>query len=157
MRAKRPHAVVPTRLCQHLRRMKKAAPSLIAAIALSGCAASTGGITGSIQQPPMNYREQVRAYVKANFKDPYSIRDAKIATTPLRDDNPMPLPNGTWASGFYVVCFSANAKNAFGAYTGIKAHGAIFIDGALNSVFSNPRFESFCTQASYEPFPELEA
>jgi hypothetical protein len=124
---------------------------------LSACATAPEGITGSIQQPPTNYRDQIRSYVKTNFKDPYSIRDAKIANSPMRDDTPLPLPSGLWASGFYVVCFSANAKNAFGAYAGITAHGAIFIDGVLNSVISNPRFDHFCSQASYAPFPELEA
>lgn len=111
---------------------------------------------GSIQKPPANYREQIRSYVKANFKDPYSIRDAAIAVAPLRDNDILPLPSGMWASGFYVVCFKANAKNAFGAYTGVKAHGAIFIDGNLDSVSSTPRYESFCANTPYEPFTDLE-
>lgn len=136
--------------------MRNAIISLMIPALLAGCATSPGTTTGSIQKPPEQYREQIRSYVKNNFKDPYSIRDAQISP-PLRDDNPMPLPSGLWASGFYIVCFKANAKNAFGAYTGIKTHGVIFIDGAVDSVLSNPRFESFCAQAAYEPFPEIQA
>jgi len=137
--------------------MNRIATCLLVCVGLSGCATAPGPITGSVQSAPANYRAQIIQYVKSNFKDPYSIRDASISSAPKQDYSPMPLPNGTWASGFWVVCFKANTKNSFGGYTGIRQYGAIFVDGEINSTISNPRFESFCNGTPYEPFPELSA
>ena len=129
--------------------------TIIAAAAVAGCATAPPTATGSTDQaPPIDYRAKVQERVKATWKDPYSIRDARIAV-PKRDDFPLPLPSGLWASGVWVACIQANSKNSFGAYTGQTIHAAVFIDGMVQHILQAPRWDSFCADAVWTPFPEI--
>lgn len=129
--------------------------AIVASSLIAGCATSQGPVTGSTDPAPAEFRTKVQDRVKATWKDPYSIRDASIAP-PKRDDFPLPLPSGLWASGVWVSCIKANSKNSFGAYIGQKVHAAVFIDGQVAHILEAPRWDSFCADAVYAPFPEIE-
>jgi hypothetical protein len=50
----------------------------------------------------------------------------------------------------------ANAKNSFGAYTGIKPTAFVFRDGVITA--SDAQYAGIaCADATYEPFPDLQA
>src|SRR5690554_5255712 len=84
----------------------KAGLLALAVVTVAACAPDL--TTGSIGPQPADYREIVKAHVRATFFDPYSIRDAYISR---------PFPGGTvinsnMESGMgWVVCLKANAKN----------------------------------------------
>jgi hypothetical protein len=108
--------------------------------------------SGSVQQvaasepPPASYREQVIARVKKSFFDPYSVRDASIS---------QPIPGVSFYGAMNTVCVRANAKNRFGAYTGLKETAVIFRGGKIDT--TNQEYGAMaCTGAVYEPFPEIE-
>lgn len=92
------------------------------------------------------------AYVKEKFFDPYSIRSASIAP------GTRAAPSGM--SG-RVVCYRLNAKNQYGAYTGMQTWGVAVKDGkAVGSSLLWPHGlpgDFFCPDAKWEPWPEAEA
>ena len=58
---------------------------------------------------PENYRELVSRAIVATFLDPYSVRDAAVTK---------PVEARSKQRPGWLVCLTANAKNAYGAYTG---------------------------------------
>lgn len=130
------------------------------AIALAGCQ-TDGGTTASVASttadagpPPANYRKIAADYVKATFKDPYSIRDAEIAA-PKPGSGP-----SLNADGFktpWVVCMRANAKNSMGAYTGRKISALAVSDNRVTNAWDETQYSrTVCEGVAYEPFPEIE-
>ena len=55
------------------------------------------------------------AYIKANWKDPASIREAEIAA-PVEEI--VPAEYRSQFAPRWVVCLRLNAKNSYGGYTG---------------------------------------
>ncbi len=68
---------------------------------------------------PSNHELLVKEWINSNLRDPYSIQDLQISS-PVADR----YWGGLLVSGGYVyahrVCVRINAKNAFGAYTGLR-------------------------------------
>lgn len=123
----------------------------LAALALTGC--QTVGNVGAemlANQRPTTAAERraVAIEARAHMKDPYSIRDAQISYA---------MPNGK-RNGVEVrfVCFRANAKNSYGAYTGVQAHSAgLMADGSKIQVQYDVHW---CDKPGmkWQPFPELQ-
>ena len=76
---------------------------------------------------PANYQEIVTAWLEKELVDPKS---AIIKW--LGEPKPAELAgdNGEKITG-YLVEFSVNARNRFGAYTGAQKHGALIRDGKV--------------------------
>jgi hypothetical protein len=112
----------------------------IGAIILSGCASVQ---TDPEQPPPTDYREQIVANKINFFKDPDSVRDAEIGT--LR-------PNMFG----WRVCLKANAKNAYGGYTGRLTSIVQFYRDGRPPAIMPPTIYDGCAQDAFTPFPEIE-
>lgn len=71
--------------------------------------------------PSSDYENIVKAWMKTNLRDPYSVQDLSISA-PVRDR----FWGGLLVTGGYVyahrTCVRFNAKNAFGAYIGLRDH-----------------------------------
>src|SRR5947209_16662235 len=78
---------------------------------------------------PENYKSIIRAAIPGIFKDPSSVQQTSV-TPPRRDKK-------GWS-----VCLFANAKNAYGGYTGIRATEVIIKNGRIADVtdISDPDF-----------------
>ena len=90
-------------------------------------------------------------YVRNNFKDPYSIRDAEVSFYGMQAEHSTKERT--------IVCVQLNARNGFGGYMGRRI--GQFELGA-RSVRSATEDHPQCTEMNgsglrYEPFPELEA
>lgn len=106
-------------------------------------------------------RRQIASRRGDFWKDPYSIRDAKIGT-PLRCSHDK-LVGATPATGPQYakiagscVCVLANAKNALGGYTGMERTVAIFFDtGDVEATSGGTKgFQQYCG-GPMTPFPQL--
>src|SRR5437588_8939606 len=121
-------------------------------VVLAGCAGGERDYSGpettrggaSVNVFPDNYRAEILAYQRSYLNDPTGIRSAAISQPALRKVGSVER---------YIVCVRFNAKNAVGAYAGVRDHLAIFLAGKLDQM-GVTREE--CKDASYEPFPELE-
>jgi hypothetical protein len=119
----------------------------MASLGLAGCQTTSTEIS-SIAPPPPNYRSVIVEKVKNTLKDPYSIRSAEIS-------EPAPGFVGILYGGTQmVVCTRFNAKNSFGAYTGVETFLFAFSNGKLLGMGQNAL--AGCENRSYSPFPELE-
>ena len=77
---------------------------------------------------PENYQEIITTWLNTNLVDPRSV-----VVKWLSEPKPGELPidkAGKMVSGF-VVDFSINARNLFGAYTGPQKHTALIRDGQV--------------------------
>ena len=77
---------------------------------------------------PANYQEIITTWLNTNLVDPRSV-----VVKWLSEPKPGELPidkAGKMVSGF-VVDFSVNARNLFGAYTGPQKHTALIRDGQV--------------------------
>lgn len=122
---------------------------IILGIGLSAAGCQTTSTEGSgIAPPPPNYRALIVEKVKSTLKDPYSIRSAQIS-------EPAPGFVGLLNGGTQmVVCTRFNAKNSFGAYTGVETFLFAFSNGKLLGMGQNAL--AGCENRTYSPFPELE-
>jgi hypothetical protein len=121
----------------------------LAVLGLAGCATADAG-TGA-EPYPANYKQIVKTYIRDNFKDPDSVRDAEIAA-PLPSKGPSLLPvTGEFTSGYWVVCLKTNAKNSFGAYTGKTEMALLVRRGQVANMWDKMTFLA-CEGAKYEPF-----
>ena len=119
---------------------------------LAGCASGERDYSGpettrggaSVNVYPDNYRAEILAYQRSYLNDPTGIRGAGIAQPALKS---------VGSAERYVVCVRFNAKNATGAYAGVRDHLAIFLAGKLDQMGAT---RDQCRDATYEPFPELE-
>ena len=104
-----------------------------------------------IKGPPLGWQKQaILRYVRDEFRDPYSIRDAEIS------DYGMQAEGSTRERT--IVCVQLNAKNGFGGYVGRRI---IQFDLGKRSVRSASEDHPQCTEMhgkglGYDAFPELE-
>jgi hypothetical protein len=113
--------------------MRKVLTAVVPIVVLAACVANRN-------EPaiPPNYRDLVVSELRSSLKDPYSVRDAQISQ-----------PTGIL--GTQGICVRFNAKNSFGAYTGLQTEAFVFSGGQARQVISS------CGDASYSPFVELES
>lgn len=115
---------------------------------LAGCAATPQQTRELASQVPPAYREIVKEYVRSTFKDPYSIKDARISEPTSVF---VGLVNGGHVPG---VCVAMNAKNGFGGYTGTKVYSVAF-SGSSVMMMHEP-INNSCQGVTLSPYPEIE-
>jgi hypothetical protein len=98
--------------------VKKAAASFLVAIFFVGCATlSPEAQREAAASDPITV-PQIQAvlhqYITRTFKDPYSARDLDIGEPRMVN----PLARGPE----WIIPFMCNARNSFGAYTGLQQH-----------------------------------
>lgn len=76
---------------------------------------------------PENYQEIVTAWLNASLVDPASVR-LKFLAPPRQGE--LTVTKGQKVAG-YLVDFSVNARNVFGAFTGSQKHTALVRDGKV--------------------------
>jgi hypothetical protein len=81
---------------------------------------------------PDNYRIIVATEMRSTLRDPYSVRDVAITR---------PFPVKARLRG-WLVCASANAKNAFGAYTGQQLYAYLISRGYVLYTFPETKPDS---------------
>lgn len=114
-----------------------------AALVLEGCAAGSTADPGKVGPYPDNYKQIVATHVRAEFFDPYSMRDVSIAA---------PFQARLFFQDGWIVCLRANAKNRMGGYTGIQEQGYLIRDGAV--VLEGD--QANCPSQQYTEWPEME-
>src|SRR3982751_1192614 len=90
-------------------------------LALAGCATGERDYSGpettrggaSVNVFPENYRAEILAYQRSYLNDPSGIRSAAISQPALRKVGSIER---------YAACVRFNAKNATGAYAGVREH-----------------------------------
>jgi hypothetical protein len=113
------------------------------ALACSGCVTAGGGPSSAAStEIPADYREQIAQQKSTLFKDPGSVRDAKIA-------HPEPSMMG------WQACIKANAKNSFGGYTGLNMYVVqIYRNGSPPILLPTTIYDG-CGSKHYAQFDEL--
>lgn len=94
--------------------------------------------------PPKNYEQAVRFVVKRTFKDSDSIKDARLST---------PVPFRTEDGIIWQVCLHANAKNSYGAYSGLKISTYKFRNGSILFDFDVNRLKLPHMECAPENYP----
>lgn len=126
---------------------------LVAVAALpfvAGCAADPAQVREDAGPYPEEYRDLALDYLRGRLFDPYSVRDAAIATPQARPSWVMTDPGPGWA-----VCWRGNARNRMGGYTGIGESVLLIRDGRVVASTAGPA-PYYCGDAVFEPWPELE-
>lgn len=127
---------------------------------VAGCA---GGLQPtaekSLPTKPLVTLEEARKIIVSErsklWKDPYSIRDAKIGSPYFCENESFAPTGGIIKSPASCVCIEANAKNSYGGYTGIRRTIAVFpesggIDSKDGGILG---FQDYCKEL--RPFAEL--
>jgi len=123
------------------------AAMLGAGVILAGCmqAPVTGDAAAAAGPRPDNYREIVAQNLRQTLFDPYSVRDAAISE---------PRVHRAMVGPRWNVCFRGNAKNRFGAYTGLSYIVFVIESGQVTASATDGAALS-CQGAVFSPFPEL--
>lgn len=118
------------------------------ALPLAACQTTDAGTPAAPAAAlPADYRQQILERARAEFFDPYSIRDAGIS---------QPITGQALSGQVVSVCVRANAKNRMGAYTGQKVTAFTFQNGQIST--TDHQYAALtCASAQFEPFPEIEA
>lgn len=113
----------------------------LVAITLAGCQTDQE----AANLPPPDARAMILSHKGDLWKDPDSIKNASISAP--------------WKGNFgsmWLVCVRANARNAFGGYTGEKDMGiGIYPDGSKPTIFMADA-GNYCENRAHSPFPELD-
>ncbi len=103
--------------------------ALLALLPVAGPAQSTAPAASLYGPYPANYQEIVTAWLDAALVDPKSVK-VKWLGEPKPGE--LAVENNKKVAG-YLVEFSVNARNIFGAYTGSQKHTALLRDGRVIS------------------------
>jgi len=127
-----------------------------AAIAAASCLNLAGCVTDSqfVATPsPISFDETRQAVLTRRsdiWKDPASIREAKIG-------QPYACSGGVYYTGENAptscVCLEANAKNSFGGYNGVQKTEVLLRGTRVVEALTPPRNGANC--AGLTPLPEL--
>ncbi len=112
----------------------------------TGCTTAGGGLlnTNTVEDAgnmPLNYESSIMNYLERNLKDPYSVKGLRISKPVLTQCAVgMYGPFNGWR-----VTASYNAKNSYGAYTGLQEEFYWFHGEQIKGVGDSP---NFCPEAS---------
>ena len=144
------------------------------AVALAACTTELGPTQAELRSNwdaqnvfPQNYKTDLLAFLRTYLNNPVGIRSASVSAPVLKKAGP---------GERYVVCITYNARDTFGKYTGPKEAVAVFVSGKLDRFAELGRERSqtgeaegeasaerqrapreMCKDATFAPFPELEA
>jgi hypothetical protein len=108
--------------------------------------------------PPANWQLVVDGYLESTLKDPYSAMK-KVVREPRRTYvRPDFLGRETWDG--WAVCYSINAKNSYGGYTGAKPYMFVIspsgeLVGAAGGGGEFPRYEAALDKECSQPAPSV--
>lgn len=131
--------------------MRKVTVAAVLAAVLSGCAG--GDRPESVASAALSFDEMKSLVLSERgqiWKDPESVRDAQIG-------NPYTCTGGLSHLGMMpnvCVCVSANARNGFGGYTGIRRTEILLNGRTLVDMITPPREPTYSC-GPLTPFPEL--
>ena len=112
--------------------------------------AAVYGSEAQINAYPANYKTDITAAIRAYLNDPSGIRDASVSEPVLK-------PANTSMPERYVACLRFNPKKSATVYAGTKEMAAVFLAGRFDHFADAPKeAQELCTNATYNPFPELE-
>ncbi len=103
--------------------------ALLALLPVAGQAQSSPPASSRYGAYPENYQEIVTAWLNAALVDPKSV---KVKWLGAPKPGELTVENNKKVAG-YLVEFSVNARNVFGAYTGSQKHTALLRDGQVVS------------------------
>lgn len=101
--------------------------TLLALLPVAGLAQNVPPVAAGYGTYPANYQEIITAWLNSSLVDPKSVR-IKWHSEPRPGE--LTVAKGKKVSGF-LVDFSVNARNIFGAYTGAQKHTALIRDGQV--------------------------
>jgi hypothetical protein len=101
--------------------------ALLALFPLAGGAQSVPPVSAGYGDYPAKYKEIVTAWLNTSLTDPNSVQ-IKWLGEPRPGE--LAVAKGQKISGF-LVDFTVNARNIFGAYTGPQKHTALIRDGQV--------------------------
>lgn len=102
-------------------------------------AVTSPGLAGSF---PENYKALVATWVRSTFLDPFTLRNVAITR---------PVEAIVDSRVGWLICFTANGRNAYGAYAGQQAYAVIINGGAIVDTFPKTRTRGTTGMpASYE-------
>ncbi len=132
--------------------MKAVAPRIVALLVplVAGCGNYEGYYPQKVERGeanivPTNYRADSLAFLRTYLNDPTGIRDAQLAEPAIKQIGSVSR---------YAVCVRYNARRAGGGYEGARDRMIVFLAGKLDTMVEARRNE--CSDAKYQPFPELE-
>ena len=128
----------------------------LAALALGGCANEVGPSKAELKARwdtenvyPQAYRADQLAYMRTYLNNPAGVRGAAVSAPTLKDVGP---------GERYYTCVRFNERKSSGGYAGSKDGVAVYVSGKLDRFFDVPHeVTSYCKDAAFMPFPELEA
>lgn len=104
--------------------------ALLAVFPLTDLAQTVPPVSAGYGAYPKDYQEIITAWLGFNLVDPKSVQ-LKWLSEPRPGE--LNVAKGKEVSGF-LVDFSVNARNIFGAYTGAQKHTALIRDGLVVAV-----------------------
>lgn len=116
-------------------------------LSVSGCVSAPPSGSAVYGIYPISYKKMIQDHMRQYLLDPYSLRDVSISEPREWHVN--------WQSG-WQVCVRMNAKNGYGAYTGVKSKPYLIKDGEFLMNVSESQYEKACRDAKFEPWPEME-
>lgn len=133
---------------------------LLICLVLGGCASSPPPESASLALAPAQLveptsaRKSILAQRSRMWKDPDSIRDARIGR-PHACQHPTIVGGRFTSVPASCVCLELNAKNSYGGYVGMKRTIVAFVEGReIDTVDGGVAgFQDYCQDLA--PFPEL--
>jgi hypothetical protein len=130
--------------------------AIAVALLVGGCSTDVGMSQAELRAQwdaqnvvPANYKQDILAFLRTYLNDPTQIRDAAVSVPRLMTVGP---------GQRYVACVHFNARDRHGKYTGTKTGAATYVGGKLDRFIDSPKeTPSYCHDAVYAPFPELQA
>lgn len=131
--------------------MKRLMLALGCTVAMIGTAFAGNAEVADTQRPASKVEiAGILDGIRNTLHDPYSIRDAEISGVMTATD--------AFKFTSLMVCVRANAKNAYGAYTGRQTY-LIYLDGDGRALRASQDFfaQGLCRFATWRPFTEVKA
>ncbi len=127
--------------------------ALLALLAAGGCSTNVGPTPAELEAQwnaqnvaPVNYRQDLLAFLRAYLNDPSHVRGGEVSQPVLKKVGP---------GQRYVACVRYNAREAHGKYAGVKTGAAVYVSGKLDQFLDGKQAQPYCTDAAFAPFPEL--
>jgi hypothetical protein len=128
---------------------------VLAALLLAGCATDLEPSSAELKARweaenvlPPAYKSDLLAFLRTYLNNPSGIRNALVSQPRRKEVGP---------GDRYVACLRYTARNTEGKYQPPKDGVAVYVSGKLDRYFEGrAEVKALCTDASLEPFPELE-
>lgn len=128
---------------------------MLVLLALGGCSTdNTGPSPAELKAQwsaenvyPQTYKQDLLSFLRTYLNDPSHIRDAAVSPPESKTVGPGPR---------FVACVRYNARGSDHKYAGDKVGAAVYVLGKLDRYVDGKDALSYCKDAAYAPFPELE-